>query len=268
MTTKKLSDLPTAAPILGTETVFGLQSGFSVQIPYGSFKDITTTGNVGIGTSSPYPNSFTLAGANYPVMASDGSFLGGGVYWDSGWKNTVASQGGWALRNTGGVFTLYTGTNSGIAHSVSTDFVERFRVDNAGRVTMPYQPAFHATTTTSNTTGTDITYTTTVFDIGSNLNLATGRFTAPVAGTYFFRYHQLANNAAAGEYRTAIYVNGAGYGGLRFITQKAAGVWWTLIAEGHVKLAANDYVTIRFESGPGAMYTDGNYSSFTGHLIG
>ena len=42
MTTKKLSDLPAAAPILGTETVFGLQSGFSVQIPYGSFKNITT----------------------------------------------------------------------------------------------------------------------------------------------------------------------------------------------------------------------------------
>ena len=53
MTTKKLSDLPAAAPILGTETVFGLQSGFSVQIPYGSFNGITTTGNVGIGTSSP-----------------------------------------------------------------------------------------------------------------------------------------------------------------------------------------------------------------------
>jgi len=230
------------------------------------YKD--ASGNVGIGTSSPYPNSLTLSGNTYPVMGSDGSFLGGGVYWDSGWKNTVASQGGWAIRNTSGVFTLYTGTNAGIAGSISADFGERLRVDNTGRVTMPYQPAFNATTTTSNASGTDITYTSAVFDIGSNLNLGTGRFTAPVAGTYFFRYHQLANYAAAGEYRTAIYVNGAGYGGLRFITQKAANVWWTLIAEGHVKLAVNDYVTIRFESGPGAMYTDDRFASFTGHLIG
>ena len=46
MATKKLSDLPVAGTIVGTETVFGIQSGFSVQIPYGSFKDITATGRV------------------------------------------------------------------------------------------------------------------------------------------------------------------------------------------------------------------------------
>ena len=61
MTTKKLSDLPAAAPILGTETVFGLQSGFSVQIPYGSFKDITISGanNTATGGGQLYLNGAT-----------------------------------------------------------------------------------------------------------------------------------------------------------------------------------------------------------------
>ena len=65
MATKKLSDLPAAAPILGTETVFGLQSGFSVQIPYGSFKDITTTGQL------------TVSGANNTATGGGQIYLNG-----------------------------------------------------------------------------------------------------------------------------------------------------------------------------------------------
>jgi hypothetical protein len=69
MATKKLSDLPAAAAILGTETVFGLQSGVSVQIPYGSFKDITATGDVGIGYATP-ANTLHVAGGNTQIRVS------------------------------------------------------------------------------------------------------------------------------------------------------------------------------------------------------
>jgi hypothetical protein len=63
-------------------------------------------------------------------------------------------------------------------------------------------------------------------------------------------------------------VNGAGYGGSRFITNKPASTWWSLIAEGHIFLNANDYATVRYETGAGSMYTDLNYGQFSGHLIG
>lgn len=74
MATKKLSDLPAAAPILGTETVFGLQSGFSVQIPYGSFKNITTTGNVGIGVT---PNGWGTD--RKPLQIGSGGSINGSI---------------------------------------------------------------------------------------------------------------------------------------------------------------------------------------------
>jgi hypothetical protein len=80
MATKKLSDLPVASTIVGTETIFGLQSGVSVQIPYGSFNGITSTGSVGIGTSSPNNRLDVLNGvansAGDSIASAVASFTG------------------------------------------------------------------------------------------------------------------------------------------------------------------------------------------------
>jgi hypothetical protein len=141
-------------------------------------------------------------------------------------------------------------------------------IDTAGRVLKPFQVAFSTNNNNATVAGADIIFLTAIFNIGSAYNVANGRFTAPVAGRYFLRFHQLAPNANAGEYRTALYVNGAGYGGSRFITNKPASTWWSLIAEGHIFLNANDYATVRYETGAGSMYTDLNYGQFSGHLIG
>ena len=72
---------------------------------------------------------------------------------------------------------------------VDVNEAERMRIDNLGRVTLPSQPCFSATATTTNiplTTQTTITLSSERFDVGGHLSGNT--FTAPVTGKYLFTY--------------------------------------------------------------------------------
>lgn len=152
---------------------------------------------------------------------------------------------------------------------ISTSGTTRLTLDTNGSYLAPLVSAFNLGGAPATASGADvITAGTQYFNIGTCYNTTNGRFTAPVAGIYFIRWQQLAQNGTTGEFRTAIYKNGGGYGGSRFITVKSGASWWSLIAEAVVQLAANDYVTVRYESGGAALYTDGNYGSVSGHLIG
>lgn len=96
---------------------------------------ISSTGELGIGTTTPFPLTTTFVSTRDPLIASDGSYIGGGAYWDGAtWRSTVASQGGWVIRNTSGQFALWTGYNSGAANTVPTVFTERLRVDGNGNI--------------------------------------------------------------------------------------------------------------------------------------
>ena len=96
---------------------------------------IDSSGNVGIGTSSPL-SRLSLSGSGVSVI-QDGDYFSGGAYYGgspANWRNSVSSQGGWAIRNTGGVYTVYTGSNPGTAGSVISDMQERMRIDSSGNV--------------------------------------------------------------------------------------------------------------------------------------
>jgi hypothetical protein len=96
---------------------------------------VTASGEVGVGTATPFTSTTTFISTRDPLIASDGSYIGGGAYWDGGnWRSTVASQGGWVIRNTSGQFALWTGYNSGAANTVPPVFTERLRVDGNGNV--------------------------------------------------------------------------------------------------------------------------------------
>jgi hypothetical protein len=185
---------------------------------------------------------------------------------------TIDSYG----RTTSAANSIISIDSSGANTAISSNLSISGNTAITGRLTITNQPSFHVTagvaTLPGSTAANNVTYTATIFDIGNNLNLSNGRFTAPVSGVYYFRYQQLAPNATAGEYRVAIYKNDTGYGGLRFIWYKTTiNVWQSLVAEGHVQMNAGEYVTIRYESGPPtniALYTDANYGSFSGHLVG
>ena len=93
---------------------------------------ITNAGNVGIGTTAP------LTQLNVPatiLVTSDGGYYGGGAYYASvAWRNAVAGQGGYAIRNTAGVFTIFTGASTAVVGTAFTSFAERMRIDGTGNV--------------------------------------------------------------------------------------------------------------------------------------
>jgi hypothetical protein len=93
---------------------------------------IDSVGNVGIGVT-PFTNTTSFSAGKDPTIVNDGSFFGGGLYYDSAWRNTVASQGGWALRNSGGVFTVFTGPANG-ADGSAISASERLRIADAGQI--------------------------------------------------------------------------------------------------------------------------------------
>ena len=68
-----------------------------------------------------------------------------------------------------------------------------FDINGAGEVTKPLQPSFHAVRSgnqtgynANSTANHTLVYNAVAYDIGSNFNTSTGRFTAPVDGTYQF----------------------------------------------------------------------------------
>ena len=133
------------------------------------------------------------------------------------------------------------------------------------------RPAFAASSTYAGGVTTAIPFATVRLNDGGHYSNSTYRFTAPVNGLYQLDFHILiAGSAPAGEYRFALYKNGAGMDGLRAVFQKASGSGFcTVSLSGLVSLVAGDYVTTAVELVPsgGVMWNDANYNNFSGFLV-
>jgi hypothetical protein len=118
----------------GTVGTFGTDAGstsLALKTAGSERMRINSSGNVGIGTSSPLARFNVDSGG--VVVSSDGDYFAGGAYYNAGWKNSVASQGGWVLRNTGGELAIQTAPPNGAAGSALT-MAERVRIDGSGNV--------------------------------------------------------------------------------------------------------------------------------------
>ena len=158
-----------------------------------------------------------------------------------------------------------------IGHVVSGAYTERFKIDSAGRVTMPYQPAFDVATTNIAAINTSIVFNVAYVNRGNHFNTSTGTFTAPVAGAYHFTYSTIKDAGSTNEIgRFVLAKNGVVMNGGRELRldlgqeygDNGSQVWI-------INMNAGDYVNIKVGSSSNSSNYGGvAYNGFTGYLIG
>jgi hypothetical protein len=217
-----------------------------------------TNNRVGIGSSSPATELFVKSASNaanvFAIESADAAQrLQFGVNTSNG-GSYIFEQKAQALR-------------------FGTSDTERMRIDSAGRVTMPYQPAFQAVpaSTQSNISigNTTILFGTERFDVGGNF--AGSAFVAPVTGKY-----QLSVNIY-----TLSVDSGSAYLQFRLITsnriyyyifstnalsQDAAYMSFPFSVLADMDAADTAYVDVQISGGTAQMDID-PVSTFSGYLV-
>jgi hypothetical protein len=132
---------------------------------------LDSSGRLGVGTSSPASSLHVAGGAGSTI------------------RNAASSGSSWFVGTNIDAYILHNESNTPMVFT--TNGTERMRIDASGRVTMAAQPRFKAVFSTSTDTtftiNTVLPYNTSVYNVGSHYNTSTYRFTAPVAGYYYFR---------------------------------------------------------------------------------
>lgn len=213
------------------------------------------SGNVGIGTSS--------------VPAAARAMVSGGRFY-------VNSQDQYSvLLQNGGTSGGFIGTTGGdTINFFSSGGTERMRIDSAGRVTMPYQPAFLCRPPASHSiaAGDHIVTGTwsSDYNIGNNFNTSNGSFTAPVAGVYVFNWAIFASGSLGSRSDAFIRVNGNIKLRTEINSYNAGSTNRSQHVHGQLKLSANDIVTFgTYQTNACTIYpTVTPWSYAAGYLLG
>jgi hypothetical protein len=225
--------------------------------------NVTSTGNVGVGTSSPY-NLLSIQGN------SAGSFVaapGLSLYDTSG--NTNSRN--WAFMNAAGAagygqLALISSSASGGTPTANTYWL----LDNAGRMTVPSQVAFQVRVNSANyITTSPVPFGTAVYNTGNAWNTSTYTFTAPVAGRYMFFmqwYQRVATANAGGSMR--LILNGSQISYCDW-TSSSATSYLALPYMSILNLSAGDSIYYNYGANSGVTYYGGVQElNLYGYLLG
>ena len=137
-----------------------------------------------------------------------------------------------------------------------------------GYVTMPRQPVFSAVSSVTRSAGF-IVFNQTSCNVGNHYSTSNGRFTAPVAGSYFFSFYGMSPNNNTSNQRCAFYINGSYHSSGQYIggvgySGYTNGGYTHLTMTTVLSLNANDYVQVDWQ------YADlhDNHNKFSGFLVG
>ncbi len=249
---------------------------------------IVSDGKVGIGESSPsnilhiktsasggpqIELDSTSGTANSAFINFDGTSLQLSTQRDmidGSKRDTAKSWGGINIVGAAAGSYIQLQTSEGNNNAVST----KMEISKEGYVTKPSTPMFsylgtrdHAITTTgtqtmssSNVWASNVNHS---FNNGSHFNASTGRFTAPIAGKYYFKFQCMASSFGSGYLWFYMGINGSNKSYMQ-MNQQTNRV--PMVHHMYCDLSANDYVTCQWTNN----YVSGqiHYPGFSGHLIG
>lgn len=233
---------------------------------------VAATGDVMINTSNN-----TVGGFNHKLIVKQSSTSWtGGVGVESASNDHILSMG---CNTTHTILSSSYRTSAGYKpFTIQTSSNDSLTVDASGRVTTPYQPAFHVTGLTgdlyaSTGSGYITTWSTVNLNRGSHWNNSTGTFTAPVAGTYIFQFDPMYQHNG-GDITFQIYKNAAQVAYNNPHTKDSGGYyppWHNAPISWIGDLSANDTIRFYWASGSSAstfIYSGGLYTRAWGYLLG
>ena len=144
------------------------------------------------------------------------------------------------------------------------------RIDDYGRVTMPYQPAAFVVIDNGGSwsafNGT-IVFNDVKLNRGNHYNNANGIFTCPVDGVYRVHAEMLSGNSTSASH-LFIYKNG-----VKVTTQGAhsnyqAGSYWTMGTEALLACSQNDQLSVYTTNSSTSAYLQSEYTKATFALLG
>ena len=271
-------------PSTGANVSIGTATG-GVNIPgVLTYEDVTNVDSIGIITARTGIKIGPSIGVAATIFA-DGSINTSGIvtainisaassvtattfYGDGGQLTGISVDSTKIETGNTKVETIDTGSDGHV--KITTEGTERLRIDANGYVTKPAHPCFDVVKSDSHQTGTGyIVYNKVNINNGNHYSTTTGKFTAPVAGFYFFSYG-LIKNALNSVTRVYIYKNGATLptGSQRHLRMDSGQSYgdngaMTIVTE----LAVGDEIQIYM--GQGQVYgTSEEYTYFNGFLIG
>ena len=248
---------------------------------------INSTGSVGIGTSSPAGKlhidtdaTASLASATINEVSdfSASSRVGfsgltnnsDGMYFGMGVDGGVSAGMGFFRESVGWNSALAFYTNNQTSGTYGVDAIqEAMRIDSAGRVTMPNQPAFEVNITGSHANGHLTPTWGASWEVGSNVSTANKRFTAPVAGTYHFDAW-IGYVGAWTANRVIIYLSVNGSDRVSHQNYRSGQDTGVNLST-NFQLSAGDYVSITLyqdSGGTRAIQSSVEWAGFGGYLIG
>jgi len=236
---------------------------------------VDANGNVGVGTASPAsfnqrvtaPHLVVGSGGNSSgVTVYSGAANQGSINFADGTTTTQQYEGGLVYNHPSNYMSFHT--NGG---------TERMRIDSSGRVTMPYQPFFHAYLTSNQTISSStelINFSSVVSNVGGYFSTSDKKFTCPISGRYFFSVGVRYNSGISTSdfTRFSLVRNGNNYANemkimdaINFFSNSSYAESTLVVI---LNCAANDYFwVVDSSANTGTVYTGGN-CHFIGYLLG